>query len=400
MQGLPGKAHPGQVMDFARNPFLVIWETTRACDLDCRHCRAEAVPDRDPKELTTGEAKHMLDMVRAFGPIIFVFSGGDAFKRPDILELVEYAARIGLRVAITPATTPLATPDMLRRLKDAGIARIAVSLDGSNAENHDGFRRVTGSFDHGIRILRTAAELGISTQVNTVVSRYSYHDFPAICQMVSGLGIVFWEIFFLVPMGRAGPADVASAVEFEEVFNVMYDLAGTAPFDLKATAAPHYKRVVITRGKAERGEEPVPAGQAEGPVPARQAGTDGIGRAPAVNDGNGFVFISHTGEIFPSGFLPILTGNVRTHDLCQVYRESPLFRELRDKSLLKGKCGVCDFRDICGGSRARAYSVLGDYLEAEPYCQYVSEDYERLVAQGKAEPVEEYFALRKAAAFR
>jgi len=352
-------------MDFDQAPFLVIWETTQACDLACQHCRAEAQPFRHPNELTTDEAKDMLRRVREFGRIIFVFSGGDALKRPDIVELVRFGADLGLRMAITPATTPLCTKEMMRDLKEAGLARLAVSLDGSTSDIHDTFRRVEGSYDHGLRILREAREVGLTTQVNTVVRKNNIDDMPAMCDLMGELGIVFWEVFFIVPMGRAKPEDVASADEFEQVFNQLYDLSKTAEFDIKATAAPQFSRVVLQRKKAEAAEDHdvLTAG-------TRHSMVDGIGRARNVTDGDGFMFISHTGDIFPSGFLPVSAGNVREDDLVAVYRESDLFTSLRDRSRIKGKCGVCKYRSVCGGSRARAYALTGDVLESEPYCAY------------------------------
>jgi radical SAM protein len=363
-RGGPPFARP----DFDQAPFLVIWETTRACDLACKHCRAEAVPERDSRELTTDEAKKLLDDVRRFGPIIFVFSGGDALKRPDIAELVAYGSELGLRMAATPATTPLASEERLRELRDAGLNRIAVSLDGSCPEIHDEFRQVDGSFAHGLRILRTSRELGMSTQVNTVVARHNLHDLDALCDLMGELGIVFWEVFLLVPMGRADRKDVATARQFEEVFHRLYDLSRTAPFDIKATAAPHYQRIVIQRQREERG---LRAGDAEDPLAASPEAGDGIGRARGVNDGDGFLFVSHLGEIFPSGFLPLKAGNVRLDDLVDTYRSHPLFRRLRDRSQIRGKCARCEFLPICGGSRARAYWVTGNYMAAEPYCAYV-----------------------------
>ncbi|MEJ2216927.1 MAG: TIGR04053 family radical SAM/SPASM domain-containing protein [Gemmatimonadota bacterium] len=392
--GHPKGAHPGAHLNFDEAPFLVIWETTQACDLACKHCRAEAQPNRHPGELTTEEAKKLLDDVRRFGRIIFVFSGGDALKRPDIVELTEYGASLGLRMAITPATTPLATREKLQQLKDAGMARLAVSLDGSNPAIHDEFRQVQGSFDHGLRILKTAQEIGLSTQVNTVIRKHNLDDVDALCELMEQLGIVFWEVFFLVPMGRAKPEDVASAEGFEEVFNKLYDLSKTASFDIKATAAPQYTRVVLQRQVAERRN-----GNGNGQATGVTAGVefsekDGIGRAKGVNDGDGFMFVSHTGDIFPSGFLPVSAGNVRTHDLVDVYRNSPLFRQLRDRSLFKGKCAVCEYLPVCGGSRARAYAMTGDYLEAEPFCAHVPKRYARMVEAGEAQPVDAYFADR------
>lgn len=380
--------------DFDKAPFLVIWETTQACALACKHCRAEAQPDRHPDELTTAEARKLLEDVRSFGPIIFVFSGGDALERPDIVELTRYGSELGLRMAITPATTPLCSTERLAELHDAGMARLAVSLDGSTAAVHDEFRQVRGSFDHGLRILRTAREVGMSTQVNTVVARHNVDDFPVMAELLSELGIVFWEVFFLIPMGRARPEDVAGAEAFERVFNELYDLAGTVPFDIKATAAPHYSRVVLQRKAAERREGARADANdvlTDGVVHSL---ADGIGRARGVNDGDGFLFVSHVGDVFPSGFLPAPAGNVRTHGLVDTYRNAPLFKALRDKSLLKGKCGVCEYLRVCGGSRARAFAVTGDPLESEPFCAHVPRRWQRLVEVGEAEAPEVYFARR------
>jgi AdoMet-dependent heme synthase len=391
--GHPGGGSPMGNRDFDQAPFLVIWETTQACDLACKHCRAEAQPDRHPDELTTAEAKKLLEDVRRFGPIIFVFSGGDALKRPDIEELVAHGAGLGLRMAITPATTPLTTRERLQALKDAGLSRLAISLDGSHPGIHDEFRQVDGSFEHGLRILRTSQEIGLTTQVNTVVAKHNLDDFDALCELMTELGIVFWEVFFLVPMGRARPQDVASAEEFEEVFHRLYDLSKTAPFDIKATAAPQYSRVVLQRKVAERRNgEGVDGDVLTDGVAFSMS--DGIGRARNVNDGDGFMFISHTGDIYPSGFLPEYAGNVRQDDLVDVYRNAPLFRSLRDRDQLKGKCNVCDYRPVCGGSRARAYAVTGDPHESEPFCAYVSQRYQRMVEAGEAEPVDEYFRVR------
>jgi radical SAM protein len=366
--------------DFAQSPFVVIWETTRACDLACRHCRAEAVSYRRPDELTTDEAKAMLRKVREFGKVVFVLSGGDCLKRPDVFELIEYGFQLGLRMAATPATTPLATPDAIQSFQKSGLSRLAVSLDGSTSAIHDAFRRVDGSFDWGIAILGECRRIGLSTQVNTVIGRHNVDDFDNLAALMARLGIVFWEVFFLVPTGRAKPGDVASAEEFEQIFHKMYDLSKTAPFDIKATAAPQYSRVIMQRQVAERR-----AGQRdEAPEPMTGgvmfSSKDGIGRARSVNDGDGFMFISHTGDIMPSGFLPLAAGNLRNDDLVQVYRESPVFLALRDRQSLKGKCGACEYLKVCGGSRARAYAMTGDYLEAEPFCTHVPRGFEALTA--------------------
>lgn len=381
-------------LDFDDAPFLVIWETTRACDLVCTHCRAEANPCRDPDELSTGEAREMMRGVRRFGRPLLVLSGGDPAKRPDIVELVRYGVDLGLRVGMTPSGTPLMTPEVVRRLAGAGLSRLAVSLDGSTPEIHDAFRGVDGSYGYTMEILESARHEGLSTQVNTTVTRHNLDDFDALCHRMEELDIALWSVFFLVPTGRAKPEEIASADDFEDVFHRMYDLSREASFDIKSTAAPQYRRVIVQRQVAERraGEREEAPEPLTGGVGFSLA--DGVGRAKGVNDGDGFVFISHTGEIFPSGFLPVSAGNVRTDDVVEVYRHDPLFRDLRDRDRLKGKCGVCEYRPVCGGSRARAHAVTGDRLEADPFCAHVPKRWRRMVEAGEAEPVEEYFARR------
>jgi AdoMet-dependent heme synthase len=381
-------------VDFAQSPFLVIWETTQACDLACQHCRADAQAERDHGELTTAEARRMMEEVRRFGSPLFVLTGGDPLKRPDVVELVEYGAKIGLRMAMTPSGTPLMTPDVIRQLADAGLSRLAVSLDGSTAEIHDRFRGVEGSFDWTVQMIRAAREIGLSTQINTTVARHNVEDFENLIALMQELGISLWSVFFLVPTGRARAEDIASPEEFERVFNRMYELSQHAPFDIKSTAAPQYRRVILQRQvderrQGERTEAPIPVTNGIGFSLA-----DGVGRAKGVNDGDGFLFVNHRGELYPSGFLPVSGGNVRTHDLVDVYRHSDLFTSLRNRDLLKGKCGVCEYRDVCGGSRARAYALTGDFLEAEPFCTHVPKKYQRMVEKGEAEPVEEYFERR------
>lgn len=358
-------------MDFDQSPFLVIWETTQACDLACVHCRAEARPCRDTGELSTEEAFRLLHAVRRFGRPLFVLTGGDPAKRPDVVEIVAEGVRLGLRMGMTPSATPLLTPELLRAVHGAGLSRLAMSLDWATAATHDAFRQVEGSFERTLDTLALARELGISTQVNTTLTRGTVEEFEEVAARLVELGISLWSVFFLIPVGRASSDQVLDAQAFEAAFQRMAELAETVPFDIKSTAAPHYRRVVVQRQVEAR------RAGARSAAPDPLAGgvgfslADGVGRARGVNDGNGFLFVSHRGEIFPSGFLPLSRGNVRTHDLVEVYRNDPLFQRLRDPDALKGKCGVCEYRSICGGSRARAYAMTGDPLEAEPACAWI-----------------------------
>ncbi|HET7842458.1 MAG TPA: TIGR04053 family radical SAM/SPASM domain-containing protein [Terriglobia bacterium] len=352
-------------IDFDEKPFIVIWETTQACDLACVHCRACAQPLRSPLELTTIEAKGLIDEIARMRVPVFVLTGGDPLKRPDIFELVGYAAERGVRISLTPSATPLLTRQALEKLKAAGLARLAVSLDGSTAQIHDAFRGVRGSYEWTLQAIRWAREIGLPVQINTTITRRNLSDFDSMVRLLESLDIVLWSVFFLVPTGRGKTADLISAEEFEGVFAKLYELSQHARFDIKTTEAQHYRRYVAQqRAEKRRRNE---AWQS----PEAPAAFDGIGRAPrGINDAKGFAFISHRGDVCPSGFLPIAAGNIRQQPLEEIYRTSPLFVALRDTSNLKGKCGECEFREICGGSRARAFALTGDAFAEEPCCVY------------------------------
>ena len=352
--------------DFDKAPFTIAWEITRACAFACKHCRADAQHGRDPLELTTQEGFQLIDRLAEFGSPILIFTGGDPMMRPDLNELIAYSTEKGLRCSLTPTATSLPTVERLQKVKEAGIRRIALSLDAPSSQVHDEFRQVKGSWDRTMRILHNADKIGLSVQVNTTVSTFNHLLLPEMVPFVEEVGAVQWSVFFLVPTGRAQAKWLITAEEHERLFNWLYDLSVDAPFDIKATAAPMYRRVAIQRRKAEMKD-----GQA---VTFQGAGfqyADGLHRpTKGVNDGNGFMFISHLGEIMPSGFLPISAGDVRNDDVVDVYRNASIFRDLRDYSKLKGKCGICDFRDVCGGQRGRAFGITGDYLESDPSCLY------------------------------
>ena len=348
---------------FDRAPFIVIWETTRACALSCVHCRAEAISRRDPGELTTEEGKRLLDRVAAFGdpaPIL-VLTGGDPLRRPDITEIVAHGTARGISMSLTPSGTAAVTEPRLRALRDAGLARLAVSLDGATAEAHDAFRRVRGSHRYTMRIIEHARALSLPLQINTTVCKQTLRDLPALARQMEEYGVVLWALFFLIPVGRAVADQGLPAEEIERVLEWAADLATRAPFGVKTTEAPHYHRVLAQRGQSSRP-----------PSIVADAAPGLIGRAGrAVTDGNGFVFVDHVGRICPSGFLPMPAGNVRTDDLVAVYREHPLFTSLRDPARLGGRCGRCEYRDSCGGSRARAWAASKDPLAEDPGCAHV-----------------------------
>jgi radical SAM protein len=351
-------------VDFDRAPFTIAWEVTRACAFSCVHCRADAQHRRAPGELTTEEGFALIDRFAEFGSPILVFTGGDPMMRKDLFDLIEYADRAGLRCSLTPTATALPTVPRLERARAAGIRRIALSLDAPTPEVHDDFRKVNGSWERTMAILRNAQRIGLSAQVNTTVTTHNVDLLEDMVRFVKDVGAVQWSVFFLVPMGRGQELSMITPEQHEQVLEWLHELSLAGDFDVKATAAPMYRRIVAQhRAQGGAGGERAGAGFAF---------HDGLDRpAQGVNDGRGFLFVSHLGEITPSGFLPIVTGNVRTDDVVDVYRNHPLFRALRDPSALTGKCGACEFRDVCGGQRGRAYAVTGDPLASDPACAYV-----------------------------
>ncbi|MFS1511958.1 TIGR04053 family radical SAM/SPASM domain-containing protein [Chengkuizengella sp. SCS-71B] len=362
--------------DYHKNPFIVIWELTRACGLKCLHCRAEAQYKRDPRELSLEEGKKLIDQIYDMDNPLLVFTGGDPLERDDVYDIAEYAIQKGVRVSMTPSATPNVTTEAIKKAKEIGLSRWAFSLDGPNASIHDHFRGTNGSFDLTMRAIETMNELKLPLQINTVVSRYNLDVLEDMARLVEELNCVLWSVFFLVPTGRGKNSDMITPDQHEEVFQWLYELSNKAPFDIKTTAAQHYRRVVIQNKQKEKNSRKDNIHYSQSIRSGLTGTIDGLGRAPkGVNDGNGFVFISHIGDVYPSGLLPVKAGNVRESSLSEIYRESKIFKQLRDPNQYKGKCGVCDFRFVCGGSRSRAYAMTGDYLESEPYCTYIPPKY-------------------------
>ncbi len=358
-------------IDFSVSPFIVIWEITRACELACRHCRAAAIDWRDPRELTTEEGLDLIDQVHSMGAQIMVLTGGDPAKRGDIFDLIRHGADLGLRMATIPAATEKLTPELIKKLKTSGLSQIALSLDGPNAEVHDTFRGVQGAFELTMKGAEYIREEGIPLQINTTFSEYNFDYFDEIAELVKSLGVVFWEVFFLVPMGRGKLLKQMSARKFENLFEKLYNFSKEVDFIVKITEAQHYRRYVIEQEKKN-----LSMGESlEVKLPDRMTRDFGpggsIGHAPkGVNAGNGYVFISHIGDIYPSGFLPLKTGDVRNDSLADIYSNHEVFRLLRNLDCLLGKCGSCEYRTVCGGCRSRAYAMTGNIMAPEPFCVY------------------------------
>jgi len=342
--------------DAARAPRLVAWEVTRACDLACLHCRAVAQPYADPRQLSTDEAFRLVDDIAAFGePVILILTGGDPLKRPDIFRVAERASRAGLRVVMSPSGTHV-TPASVAELKRVGIQRISVSLDGSTAALHDGFRQVPGAFEQAAASLAYAREGGLSFQINTTVTQHNRHDLAQMLRLAVNLGAATWDVFMLVPTGRGTIQMEITPEEYEETLHFVYEASQTAPIQVKMTCAPHYKRIQAQERRRSAAKRP--------------AHHSAHGFSRGCMAGVGFCFVSHIGEVGGCGYLPLLAGNVRQAPLTQVYRESTLFKSIRDFNLLQGRCGICEYRAACGGCRARALGATGNYLDEEPFCTY------------------------------
>ncbi len=349
--------------DFDQNPLMFYYEVTMACDLVCKHCRASAQEQPHPEQLTKGQSKMLIDQVATFPrrPMM-VMTGGDPLKRPDLFELIRYAVDQQLQVALTPSATPLATLEAFQQARDAGVRRLGISLDGADPLTHDAFRGWEGSFERTMGMLQNARKLNMGVQVNTTITRRNVHQVDAMAELLAAEGIAMWSVFFLVPVGRGVEEERIKPQEYEEVFQRLWHHAQTKPYSVKTTEAPHYRRFVL-----QRGGDPLAGPQGKDDSAARRGH-----RAPlGVGDGKGIMFVSHTGEIFPAGFLPLLCGRFPQDSVVDIYQNHPSFRALRDPDGLKGRCGICEYRHVCGGSRARAYALTGDPLQTEPDCVYV-----------------------------
>jgi len=359
-------------LNYDEAPFLAIWEVTQSCDLACKHCRAAAQPIAHPDQLTTAEGKDLIDQIAAMHVPIFVFTGGDPLKRPDLYELIRYCDEKGVKVAVTPS-------EAIFKMKEAGVVRLGISLDGSSPEIHDAFRGLPGAWARTIQAVEWAGEAGLPIQVHTTISRHNAHDLDNLCALFEKLNIVMWNVFFLVPVGRGQLGDLLSGEEFEQVFGKIYELSNRVSFQIKTTEAMHYRRYLLQHNLQEKKMDHGHSGSHPGAI-AREyepgaPETDAHTRTKnwmtrRVNDGKGFLFVSHMGNVYPSGFLPIHAGNIREKSLADIYQNAPIFKALRDTSRLEGKCGACEYKEICGGSRARAYAITGDPLSQEPCCIY------------------------------
>jgi radical SAM protein with 4Fe4S-binding SPASM domain len=406
-------------------PRLIFWEVTKGCNLRCVHCRATATELSSPSDLPTAKALDIIDQIAAMGNPILVLSGGEPLYRSDIFQLAQYATEKGLRVALATNGT-LVTKEVARMIADSGVKRVSISLDGADALTHDSFRGIPGAFEAALHGLRNLQQVGMSVQINMTIARHNADQLPRVLDMAKTVGADALHTFLLVPVGCG--VDIANdqmvpPEEYERMLNWFYDQSLEGGIELKATCAPHYFRVVRQRRAAERrsgdraigssgdlktevtghGSEGSSAGSAEiGPTEMIMPGGTGIslrpqgqhGGHPAGNHtghpsgqagghpgdmnamtkgclaGTGVCFVSHEGEVFPCGYLPAIAGDLRREKFADIWRDAKVFNDLRDTGNLKGKCGCCEFRNVCMGCRARAFAATGDYLDPEPFCVY------------------------------
>jgi AdoMet-dependent heme synthase len=361
-----------RALDYSQRPMLVFWEVTRACLLACRHCRASATRDPLPGELDGDEGRALIDQVAAFGrpyPIL-VLTGGDCLLREDVFEMVAHADSLGVPVAMSPSVTPMLTPEAIARMAEAGVKAVSLSLDGATPATHDGVRGIPGHFEQTIPMIRALVAAGLKVQINTTVMSANLEELADIAALMAETGVAIWEVFFLVHVGRGEATGAITAAEHEDVCHFLYD-ASHYGFIVRTVEAPFFRRVVVER----RAGRPAPGtttyhrmherlverlGQAERGSSAHTAST---------RDGKGIVFVSHDGEVYPAGFLPLALGSVRERSLAEIYRDSPVLRRIRAAEF-SGRCGRCEYADLCGGSRARAYADTGDPLAEDSACVY------------------------------
>jgi radical SAM protein with 4Fe4S-binding SPASM domain len=386
-------------------PRLIFWEVTKGCNLRCVHCRATATELSSPLDLPTTNALNVIKQVSQYSQPILVLSGGEPLYRKDIFDLARYATECGLRVALATNGT-LVTKEIARKIVDAGVRRVSISLDGANAATHDAFRGIPGAFDAALNGIRNLKEVGMSVQINMSIARHNAQELPAVLDLAKSIGADALHTFLLVPVGCGvdiAESQMVPADEYERILNWFYDRAQEGGIELKATCAPHYFRVARQRRAAERraatgtsagSHQPsmeAVHGSAIGPTEMTMPGSTGISLHPAKGSapsghsghpggmnamtkgclaGSGVCFISNLGEVYPCGYLPVKAGDLRTQSFADIWENAEVFLQLRDTGNLKGKCGYCEFRNICMGCRARAFAATGDYMEEEPVCIY------------------------------
>jgi len=365
-------------VNFDLAPILLFWETTKACRLACKHCRAEAIAEQLPGQLTTEEGMRLIDDLRAFTPRfpVLVFTGGDPFMRDDLFELARHARSYGMPIGFAPSVTPLLTESNARAMREVGAKTVSISLDGARPETHEGVRGVQDHFRRTEEAVRLLVREGHTVQINTTVMRSNVEELADVAALVDGWGAHIWEVFFLIRVGRGAELEELTPEENEDVVHLLYD-ASRYGFIVRTVEAPFFRRVVAQRRELGPDVDPAEAFDL-GPLYRRLSprlrenlGEPGASRAQSVGtrDGKGILFVSHDGDVYPSGFMPLRLGNVRERSIVDLYREDPTLQAIR-RTEFSGRCGACGYSDACGGSRARAFATSGDPLGEDPACAY------------------------------
>jgi heme b synthase len=337
---------------------MIAWELTRSCNLSCVHCRASAEYGPYEGELSTQEVFRVMDEIASFSKPVIIMTGGEPLLRPDIFDLASYGTAKGFRMVMATNGT-LITEDIIQKMRASGLQRISISIDGPTAETHDAFRKMNGSFEGSLGGIEMVKKEGIEFQINTTITQVNLHLIPDILRLAVDLGAVALHIFLLVPTGRGKELkdQEISALDYEKTLHWFYEQIDKVPLQLKATCAPHYYRILRQQAKKEKKN-----------ITPRTRGLDAMTRGCL--GGISFCFISHVGQVQPCGYLELNCGNVREKHFREIWEESTVFKNLRNTDGYQGKCGRCEFRKVCGGCRARAYEISGEYMAEEPYCIY------------------------------
>jgi radical SAM protein len=363
----------GRPIDFNVKPILIFWETTKACDLACKHCRASAITSALPDEMNVDQSINFISQVKDFGPPypVLILTGGDIMKKDGLEIILQKTKELGIPVSMSPSATPLLNEDAFEMMKKYGVKSLSLSLDGAKAETHDWLRGIDGTFERTIRLSREIISRGFTLQINTAVFRKNVYELPYILKILIENKIKTWEVFFLIKTGRGIDREDLNADEYEDVNNFL-EFASRYGIVIRTVESPIFRRIMVERQSSEYngGQTYKSLVEKTKEILGNPSGKV-MGHTSNTRDGKGIIFVSHNGDVNPSGFLPLKLGNVKEKSIVEIYQDNEILRKLRDPSNFKGRCGVCEYGDICGGSRSRAYSYYGDIFQEDPRCSYI-----------------------------
>jgi len=363
----------GRSIDFNVKPILIFWETTKACDLACKHCRASAITNALPDEMNVDQSINFISQVKDFGPPypVLILTGGDIMKKVGLEIILQKTKELGIPVSMSPSATPLLNEDAFEMMKKYGVKSLSLSLDGAKAETHDWLRGIDGTFERTIRLSREIISRGFTLQINTAVFRKNVYELPYILKILIENKIKTWEVFFLIKTGRGIDREDLNADEYEDVNNFL-EFASRYGIIIRTVESPMFRRIMVERQSSEYngGQTYKSLVEKTKEILGNPSGKV-MGHTSNTRDGKGIIFVSHNGDVNPSGFLPLKLGNVKEKSIVEIYQDNEILRKLRDPSNFKGRCGVCEYGDICGGSRSRAYSYYGDIFQEDPRCSYI-----------------------------